>query len=89
LRSSSGWASSSRERGYPLSRLAIAWVLSHPAVQVAIVGSRSRKHIEESLGAAELTLSDEDEGQIEQILADAEPIEEATPETMTELMGLA
>jgi len=78
-----------QDRGHSLSQLAIAWTLSHPAVHVAIVGSRSRKHIEESLGAAELKLSDEDKAEIEKIAADAVTIEEATPETITELMGLA
>lgn len=77
------------ERGYAVSQLAIAWTLAHPAVHVAIVGSRQRKHIEESLGAVEITLSDQDRGEIEQIIADATPIQEATPETITELMGLA
>ena len=78
-----------QERGCSLSQLAIAWTLSHPAVHVAIVGSRRRAHIEESLGAAELTLSDEDKAEIERIASGAVTIEEATPETMTELMGLA
>ncbi len=77
------------ERGWTISQLAIAWTLAHPAVHVAIVGSRRRRHIEESLGAAELVLSDEDKGEIETLLAEAEPIVEATPETITELMGLA
>jgi aryl-alcohol dehydrogenase-like predicted oxidoreductase len=78
-----------RQRGYKVSQLAIAWALSNPAVHVAIVGSRRREHIDESLGALELRLSGEDMGEIERILADATTIEEATPETMTELMGLA
>jgi aryl-alcohol dehydrogenase-like predicted oxidoreductase len=78
-----------RERGYAVSQLAIAWTLAHPAVHVAIVGSRRRKHIEESLGAVEIKLSDQEKGEIEQIIADATPIQEATPETITELMGLA
>jgi aryl-alcohol dehydrogenase-like predicted oxidoreductase len=77
------------ERGYKLSQLAIAWTLQHPGVDVAIVGSRRRAHIEESLGALALTLSDEDNAEIDRILTDAVTIEEATPETMTELMGLA
>ena len=31
-----------------VSQLAVAWTLSHPAVQVAIVGSRRSDHIEEA-----------------------------------------
>ncbi len=79
----------SRERGYQVSQLAIAWTLAHAGVQVAIVGSRRQQHIAESLGAAELKLSDQDLAEIDVILQDAVTIEEATPETMTELMGLA
>jgi aryl-alcohol dehydrogenase-like predicted oxidoreductase len=78
-----------QERGHSLSQLAIAWTLSHPAVHVAIVGSRRRAHIEESLGAATFTLSEQDRAEVERIASDAVTIEEATPETMTELMGLA
>ena len=77
------------DRGWTISQLAIAWTLEHPAVDVAIVGSRRRRHIEESLGATELSLSEQDRAEIDQLLSDAVPIEEATPETITELMGLA
>jgi hypothetical protein len=42
-----------------------------------------------SLGALEIRLSERELGEIEQIIGDAAPIEEATPETITELMGLA
>jgi aryl-alcohol dehydrogenase-like predicted oxidoreductase len=77
-----------RQRGYHVSQLAIAWTLANPAVNVAIVGSRRREHIERSLGALEIELSDRDKGEIERIIADAAAIDEATPETMTELMGL-
>ena len=76
-------------RGYGVSQLAIAWVLAHPAIHVAIVGSRRRRTIEESLGALEVKLSDQDIAEIDEIVADAVPIVEATPETITELMGLA
>ncbi len=41
--------------GVSVSRLAIAWTLANPAVQVAIVGARSRGHIEDAVAAAELT----------------------------------
>ena len=37
-----------------MSRLAIAWTLANPAVQVAIVGARHPGHIEDSVAAAEL-----------------------------------
>ncbi|HEY5319167.1 MAG TPA: aldo/keto reductase [Solirubrobacteraceae bacterium] len=59
------------ERGFSVSRLALAWALRHPAVQVAIVGSRSRRHIEDSIGALDVRLSDEDMSEIERILSGA------------------
>jgi aryl-alcohol dehydrogenase-like predicted oxidoreductase len=77
------------DRGCKVSQLAIAWALAHPAVQVAIVGSRRQRHIEESLGALEVKLSDQDLAEIDEIVAGAVPIVEATPETITELQGLA
>ncbi len=77
-----------QERGYTVSQLAIAWTLAHPAVDTAIVGSRSIRHIEESLGALRVTLTEQDMADIERVLAGAVQMEEATPETMTELMGL-
>jgi hypothetical protein len=57
-----------RERGYSISQLAIAWTLRHPAVHVAIVGSRRRRHIEESIGALDVQLSDQDMTEIDGIL---------------------
>jgi aryl-alcohol dehydrogenase-like predicted oxidoreductase len=78
-----------QQRGWKVSQLAIAFTLAHPGVQVAIVGSRRRAHIEESLGAAEIKLDDQDLADVRAIVSDAVTIEEATPETMTELMGLA
>ncbi len=44
--------------GCSLPQLAIAWTLAHPAVQVAIVGSRSPEHIEEAVGAVDVELDD-------------------------------
>ena len=46
------------QAGCSLSRLAIAWVLDNPAVQVAIVGSRRPEHIEEAVGALDIELGD-------------------------------
>jgi aryl-alcohol dehydrogenase-like predicted oxidoreductase len=70
-----------RSRGYSVGQLAIAWTLANPAVQVAIVGSRSIEHIEDSLGALEVELSAEDLKEIEEIMAGAVPVAGPTPET--------
>jgi len=47
-------------RGATIAQLAVAWVLANPAVQVAIVGSRTPAHLEESVGALDLTLGQGD-----------------------------
>jgi aryl-alcohol dehydrogenase-like predicted oxidoreductase len=66
--------------GISLSQLAIAWVLAQPGVHVAIVGARSRGTIDSSAAAADVELSPETLARIDEIAADAEQIEGATPE---------
>jgi aryl-alcohol dehydrogenase-like predicted oxidoreductase len=70
--------------GVSVSRLAIAWTLANPAVQVAIVGARSAKHIEDSIGAAELSLSEVDLEQIDRIMADSVALSGPSPEMTPE-----
>jgi aryl-alcohol dehydrogenase-like predicted oxidoreductase len=67
--------------GCSVSQLAVAWTLANPAVDVAIVGSRSGRHIEEAVAAADLRLSDADLQQIERIMAGSVPVAGPTPET--------
>jgi aryl-alcohol dehydrogenase-like predicted oxidoreductase len=45
------------DAGISLNHLAHAWVLEHPAITAAILGPRTPVHLEESLGAADITLS--------------------------------
>ncbi len=68
------------ERDWSLSQLAIAWTLAHPAVHVAIVGARSAAHIEDSVGALEVRLSEEDMREIDDIMAGSVPVAGPTPE---------
>ncbi|HZU74256.1 MAG TPA: aldo/keto reductase, partial [Acidimicrobiales bacterium] len=70
-------------RGATAGQLALAWVLGHPAVQVAIVGSRHPDHLAESIGALDLRLDDADRAEIERIMATAQPIGGPAPEAMT------
>ncbi|HEY7830426.1 MAG TPA: aldo/keto reductase [Solirubrobacteraceae bacterium] len=70
-----------RSRGYSVGQVAIAWTLANSAVQVAIVGSRSIPHIEDSLGALEVKLSEEDLQEIGEIMAGAVPVAGPMPET--------
>jgi aryl-alcohol dehydrogenase-like predicted oxidoreductase len=52
----------------------VAWVLAHPAVQVAIVGARTPACLAESVGALDLTLSQGDLAEIGHIMASAVPV---------------
>jgi aryl-alcohol dehydrogenase-like predicted oxidoreductase len=69
-----------REREHTVSQLAIAWTLAHPAVEVAIVGARRATHIEDSVGAADFELSDEDLAEIDHIMAGAVTVAGPSPE---------
>jgi aryl-alcohol dehydrogenase-like predicted oxidoreductase len=69
-----------RERGRTVSQLAIAWTLANPAVDVAIVGARRAAHIEDSVGAADFELSDDDLFEIDRIMSGAVTVAGPWPE---------
>jgi aryl-alcohol dehydrogenase-like predicted oxidoreductase len=71
------------DRGATIAQLAVAWVLAHPAVQVAIVGARTPHHLQESIGALDLALSRDDLAEIDGIIAAAVPVGGPSPEGMT------
>jgi aryl-alcohol dehydrogenase-like predicted oxidoreductase len=62
------------DRGITISQLAVAWVLAHPAVQVAILGARTPAYPAESVGALDLTLSQDDLAEIDHITASSVPV---------------
>lgn len=68
------------ELGCQLSQLAVAWVLAHPAVDVAIVGSTNADHVSDAALASALEPSRATLDRIEEILAGAVAIGGATPE---------
>src|SRR5436853_7776007 len=68
------------ELGTSVAQLAVAWTLANPAVQVAIVGARSPGHIEESVAAAQLRLSEVDLERIDRIMAGSVAIAGPFPE---------
>ncbi|MEU7299360.1 aldo/keto reductase [Streptomyces sp. NPDC007189] len=70
-------------RGASVAELAVAWVLAHPAVQVAIVGARTPAHLTQSLGALDLHLSRSDLAGIDHIMATAVSVGGPTPEGMS------
>lgn len=56
------------EAGIPLIKLAIAFVLKHPAVTSAIIGPRTLEQLESQLGSDEVKLSDEVLDRIDKIV---------------------
>jgi hypothetical protein len=70
------------DRGLTVSQLAIAWTLAHPAVQVAIVGARRADHIQDSLAAADVSLSDGDLAEIDAFMAATTPLTGPSPESV-------
>ena len=69
-------------REFPLSQLAIAWTLSNPAVDVAIVGARTPRQIEQNAPAADIHLTTSDLGEIERMMREAMPVGGPSPEAM-------
>jgi len=57
--------------GTSLPLLALAWVLRHPAVSVALSGCRTPREIEENVRALDITLDDGALAEIEQIMTGA------------------
>lgn len=54
--------------GLSLAVMAVAWVISHPAVTAAIIGPRTREQLTSQLGAADVSLDDEVLDQIDEIV---------------------
>jgi aryl-alcohol dehydrogenase-like predicted oxidoreductase len=68
------------ERDATISQLALAWTLAHPAVQVAIVGSRSSAHIAASLGALTIQLDEDDMAELDALLEGSVQLAGPSPE---------
>ena len=69
-------------RGISVSQVAIAWTLANPAVHVAIVGARQVDHIEDSVRAVDISLTDSDLDEIDTIMDEATPVTGPSPEGM-------
>jgi aryl-alcohol dehydrogenase-like predicted oxidoreductase len=70
------------DQGMTVSQLAIAWTLANPVVHVAIVGARRANHIEDSIAAVDISLSNADLAEIEKIMAAATPVAGPSPESV-------
>jgi aryl-alcohol dehydrogenase-like predicted oxidoreductase len=58
-------------RGVPLSQIALAWVLGHPAMSTALVGARTPAEVDANDAGTELDLTQEERAKIDAILAGA------------------
>jgi aryl-alcohol dehydrogenase-like predicted oxidoreductase len=56
------------ETGLSLIQMALAFVIHHPAVTAAIIGPRTKEHLESQLSAADVELSDDVLDQIDEIV---------------------
>ena len=56
--------------GKSVAQLALAWVLSHPAVTVGLVGMRNERELEENIAAVDWRLTDSDRAEIDRIFAE-------------------
>jgi aryl-alcohol dehydrogenase-like predicted oxidoreductase len=69
-------------RGIPLAQLAVAWTVSNPAVDVAIVGARRPSQLDSLTPAADIELSGPDRDEIELILSASVRVAGPSPEGM-------
>jgi aryl-alcohol dehydrogenase-like predicted oxidoreductase len=49
-----------RDRGLSLPVLALAWVLTDPAVTATVIGPRRPEHVEQAVAALDVTLTTEE-----------------------------
>ena len=54
-----------KERGIPMTQVALSWVTNKPAVTAPIVGATKSRHLEDVVASLELTLSDEEVARLE------------------------
>jgi aryl-alcohol dehydrogenase-like predicted oxidoreductase len=69
LEAADALANLAEENGLSLVHLALAFVINHPTVTSAIIGPRTREHLDSQLGAVEVQLSDDVLDRIDEIVA--------------------
>jgi len=67
-----------------VSQLAVAWVLSNPAVDVAIVGTRDPAHVAQAVASPDIHLDESVRQRIDEIMRSAVPVGGPAPELMPE-----
>ena len=71
-----------------VAQLALAWVLSHPAVTVALVGMRNERELEENIAAVDWRLTAADREEIDRIFAQEDVPTYATAPQRTDVENL-
>ena len=69
-----------RERGVHPASLAVAWVMSHPAVTAPIIGARNLEQLEASLAAAEVPMTPEWRAEISALSMEPPPATDRSEE---------
>jgi aryl-alcohol dehydrogenase-like predicted oxidoreductase len=67
------FAAYAQEHGHHPVSLAIAWVMSHPAVTAPILGARDVEQLEPALGAVEIEISPEQRAEISELSIEPPP----------------
>jgi aryl-alcohol dehydrogenase-like predicted oxidoreductase len=68
LEAADALAKLAEDAGLSMIHLALAFVINHPAVTAAIIGPRTREHLDSQLGAADVTLSSDVLDKIDEIV---------------------
>jgi aryl-alcohol dehydrogenase-like predicted oxidoreductase len=68
LEAAEALANLAEEAGVTLIQMALAFVIRHPAVTAAIIGPRTKEHLESQLSAADVSLSYEILDRIDEIV---------------------
>lgn len=74
------FAAYAREKGYQPATLAVAWVMSHPAVTAPIIGARSLEQLEASLAALDVPMTPEWRAEISALSYELPPAHDRSEE---------
>jgi aryl-alcohol dehydrogenase-like predicted oxidoreductase len=77
-----------KEKGCTPSQLALAWVLAQGEDMVPIPGSSHRSHLEENLGALEVSLTEDDLARIDEVAPKGVAAGERYPEAAMRVLNL-
>jgi aryl-alcohol dehydrogenase-like predicted oxidoreductase len=53
--------------GVSAAQVALAWLLGRPGIASLVIGARTDEQLADNLGAADLTLTDEEQARLEQV----------------------